>query len=172
MFQEAVPPSLQAIERARHLLARINAEDGTILDAALAPDMFTCAEQLRTVGIFGLRCTYTLTGQDWSKDMLGSDFPPGAKGLDARLAVAERQIRALVEADFEGSKARVICHEAGDASLEQSGADYLRLFALHNLWFHLSMAFAVARSRGLPVGKADFDGWHRYAPNFSFISND
>lgn len=170
MYHEAVPPSLQAIERARHLLARIDAEDGTILDAALAPDMFNCAEQLRTVGIFALRCTYTLTGQDWPKDMLGKDFLPGAKGLEARLATADRQVRALTETDFDGAAERRIAHVAGEAHLEQTGADYLHLFALPNLWFHLSMAFAIARSRDLPVGKADFDGWHTYAPGFSFVS--
>ena len=170
MYHEAVTPSLQAIERARHLLARIDAENGTIFEAALAPDMFNCAEQLRTVGIFALRCTYTLTGQDWPKDMLGKTFLPGAKGLDARLALADQQVRALSEADFDGAAERIIKHVAGDAHLEQNGADYLRLFALPNLWFHLSMAFAIARANDLPIGKADFDGWHAYAPGFSFVS--
>ncbi|RZV99233.1 MAG: DUF1993 family protein [Rhodobacteraceae bacterium] len=169
MFGEAVPPSLQAIDRARHLTARIAAADASVLDAALAPDMFTCAEQLRTVGIFALRCTYTLIGQDWPKDMLGPEFPQGADGLDARLAKAHDQIRALTPADFDGAEARRISHVAGDAQLTQSGANYLRLFALPNLWFHLSMAFAVARAQGLAVGKADYDGWHQYAPGFSFV---
>ena len=79
-------------------------------------------------------------------------------------------VRALTDADFEGAATRQITHVAGDARLEQTGADYLRLFALPNLWFHLSMAFAIARRSGLPVGKADYDGWHQYAPGFSFVS--
>ena len=170
MHDEAVSPSLQAIDRARHLLARIVREDASVLDAALAPDMFDCGEQLRTVGIFALRATFPLCGKDWPKDMLGKDFPAGPEGLDARLAKAEGQVRALTDAHFEGSATRQITHIAGDARLEQIGTDYLRLFALPNLWFHLSMAFAIARRFGLPVGKADYDGWHQYAPGFSFVS--
>ena len=170
MYTEAVPPSLQAVERARHLLACIIAEQPDVLDAALAPDMFNCAEQLRTVGIFSLRCTYTLCGHDWPKDMLGPDFPDGAAGLDARLSKAEEQVRALTAAEFDGADTRTIHHIAGDAHLEQIGTEYLRQFALPNLWFHLAMAFAIARQSGLSVGKADYDGWHQYAPGFSFVS--
>ncbi len=170
MYDEAVPPSLQAIERARRLLARIVAEQSDVLGFALAPGMFDCTAQLRTVGIFALRSTYTLCGREWPKDMLGPDFPNGAEGLDARLAKAAEQIRALTSADFEGAESRTIKHVAGDARLEQLGTEYLQLFALPNLWFHLSMAFAIARQSGLTVGNADYDGWHEYAPGFSFVS--
>ena len=76
---------------------------------------------------------------------------------------------ALTPADFAGAETRVIAHKAGDAVLSQAGGDYLRLFALPNLWFHLAMAFAIARASGVPVGKADYDGWHSYAPGFSFV---
>ena len=169
MFSEAVPPSLQAIDRARHLLDRIGSEAPDVLTAALAPDMFDCGTQLRTVGIFALRCTYPLCGQEWPKAMIGQDFPEGPAGLDARLALAADQVRVLTPDDFSGAATRKVAHIAGDAHLMQTGAAYLRLFALPNLWFHLSMAFAIARQAGLPIGKADYDGWHAYAPGFSFV---
>lgn len=169
MYAEAVLPSLQAIDRARHLLGRIGAEAPQVLDATLAPDMFDCKTQLRTVAIFALRSTYPVCGRDWPRDIFGTGFAEGAAGLDARLALAADQVRALTPEDFAGAADRQVTHVAGDANLTQTGADYLRLFALPNMWFHLSMAFAMARQAGLPIGKADYDGWHAYAPGFSFV---
>ncbi len=43
------------------------------------------------------------------------------------------------------------------------GNDYLVQFALPNFYFHLSMAYALLRQAGVPLGKMDFLGplsWH------------
>ncbi len=53
-------------------------------------------------------------------------------------------------------------HVAGEASLEQSTADYIARFALPNMLFHLTMAYAGMRQGGVEIGKADFDGLHAY----------
>ena len=53
-------------------------------------------------------------------------------------------------------------HVAGEASLEQSTADYIARFALPNMLFHLTMAYAGLRHGGVKIGKADFDGLHEY----------
>src|SRR5690606_32576709 len=127
-----------------------------LLAAQLAPGMFDCGTQLRTVGIFALRATFPLAGKEWPKNILRDAFPDGAEGLDARLRLAAEQVGTLTPGDFDGAAAREIAHRAGDADLVQSGEDYLRLFALPNLWFHLSMAFAILRAEGMDVGKSDF----------------
>ena len=171
MYDAAVPPSLHAIARARHLLARVQAAgDPALLERQLVPGMFDAGAQLRTVGIFALRATYPLCGRDWPREMLTGDFPPGPTGLDARLGVASEQVMALTRDDFDGAADRQIHHNAGDAELTQRGQEYLTLFALPNLWFHLSMSYAILRQAGLEIGKADFDGFHDYAPGFSFVS--
>jgi hypothetical protein len=38
----------------------------------------------------------------------------------------------------------------------------LQQYALPNFFFHLSMVYALLRQQGLPLSKADFDGWHVY----------
>jgi hypothetical protein len=170
MYEEAVPPALHAIERALHILKRVRDEGREeLLSAQLAPDMFDCGAQLRSVGIFALRATFPFSGQEWPKDIVRDGFPAGPEGLEARLRLAADQIRSLDPASFEDAETRRITHKAGDAELTQQGAEYLRLFALPNLWFHLSMAFAILRANGMEVGKADYDGWHSYAPGFSFV---
>ena len=170
MYRDAVPPGLHGIARARHLVARAcEAGREDALDAQLAGGMFDAAAQFRTVGIFALRATYPLTGRDWPRDIVAAGFPGGAEGLDARLGLAAEQVRALGPEDFEGAGSRTIRHQAGDAELTQRAGDYLTLFALPNLWFHLSMGYAILRQAGLAIGKADFDGFHAYAPNVRFV---
>ncbi|MCG7625053.1 DUF1993 family protein [Epibacterium sp. Ofav1-8] len=53
-------------------------------------------------------------------------------------------------------------HVAGEALLEQPTADYIARFALPNMLFHLTMAYAGLRHGGLKIGKANFDGLHEY----------
>jgi hypothetical protein len=49
-----------------------------------------------------------------------------------------------------------------------AGADFLHLFGLPNFFFHLTMGYAALRAAGVPLGKADFDGFHAYPADFRF----
>ena len=95
-------------------------------------------------------------------------FDSGIFGLKSRIGHATGQIGLLKPADFDGANARIISHRAGFADLTQTAPDYLHQFALPNLWFHLTMAYATLRHAGVPLGKADFDGLHSYPAGFSF----
>lgn len=41
--------------------------------------------------------------------------------------------------------------------------DYLLHYALPNFFFHTTTAYGILRYVGLPLGKADFDGYHAYS---------
>ena len=164
----ALPPCLQALERAEGLLARARAAAGDdpealarLMSARLHPEMFDLRGQLQTVAIFALRATYPLLGRDWPRAPEGAD-------IAGRLAFAREALLALSPDDFVGAEDRIVRHKAGFADLQQTGIDYLQRFALPTLWFHLVMAYAILRLEGVPVGKADFDGLHAYPEGFSF----
>lgn len=160
LYDAAVPPVRMALARAGHLLDLAAASPVAVplLTARLAPDMMNAAGQIRTVGGFALRATFPLTGRPVPQARFADDL----RGLRAQLAFAAAEIARLTPADFADAARRRIRHRAGEAELDQSGADYLQLFALPNLWFHVAMAYAIFRAEGLPVGKADFDGLHAY----------
>jgi hypothetical protein len=48
--------------------------------------------------------------------------------------------------------------EIGDLALQFTGANYVRDFALPNLLFHVTTAYAILRNRGVAIGKRDFLG--------------
>jgi uncharacterized protein len=160
LFAAAVPPARQAVAQAVHLLDLIARSVAPLdhLAGRLAPDMMDCAGQLRTTGGFALRATFPLT----RREMPVARFSDDLRGLRAGLVFAGAEIAALGPQDFAGAAGRPVAHRAGEADLVQAAGDYLHLFALPNLWFHLAMAYAILRQRDVPVGKADFDGWHRY----------
>jgi uncharacterized protein len=132
--------------------------------AARIADSFPAGQQFATAIGFTLRVAYPLAGRD-VPELHG---PTDAKGLMARIGVADAALRALSEQDFVGAEARVIRHQAGQAVLEQRGADFLYLYGLPNFFFHLTMGYAALRAAGVDLGKADFDGFHAYAAGFRF----
>lgn len=69
---------------------------------------------------------------------------------------------------FDGPHDRICRDRAGFADIALPADEYLNLYILPNFYFHFSMAYAIARSGGAAIGKGDFDGYHAYAPGFSF----
>ena len=92
----------------------------------------------------------------------------GHLGLGRLIVAARQELQGLDPADFAAAHDRPIRHRAGFAELDQTGAEFLHLFGMPNFLFHATMAFAVLRQQGLPIGKADFDGQHDYPPGFRF----
>ena len=63
------------------------------------------------------------------------------------------------------------CPEASvltGGELDLPAAEYFHMYAVPNFFFHYSMVYAIARQGGVPVGKSDFDGYHRYPSGFTF----
>lgn len=55
-----------------------------------------------------------------------------------------------------------ILAEAGQATHAMPASEYLLHYALRNFFFHTTTAYAILQHVGVPVGKADFDGYHVY----------
>lgn len=162
------PPSqlfLHYLSRLKDLLHRIDVVDATIAGKRLHPDMFPLLQQARTAVGFTLRASCPLAGRDIVSFTLGEcTLPNVLSEIDATVDY----LSSLREADFSDIDTRRIRTVAGFAELEMSGGDYYLMYAVPNFFFHYSMVYAIARQAGVPVGKADFDGYHVYPPGFSF----
>jgi hypothetical protein len=146
----------------RHYLSRISAMVEAAGPEALATqiaDAFPASQQFATAAGFALRIACPLAGRE---------VPDLPQALGPRLAVARAMLGAMAPADFDGAETRIIRHRAGFADLEQTGADFLHLYGLPNFFFHLTMGYAALRQAGVPLGKADFDGFHSYPADFHF----
>jgi hypothetical protein len=129
-------------------------DPANLLQARLAPDMFTLSRQIQSV-CDGVKFTAArLGGKDAPK------HPDGELGLDelrARIRSVLDFVGGFKEADFAGAEERVIPlgFMPGKGLI---GSDYLHQMNLPNTYFHLAMAYAILRHNGVDVGKMDFLG--------------
>ena len=132
-----------------------------LLAARLHPDMLPFAQQVRAAVSFSLRGCCPLAGLEVA------DFSAAAS-LQEQIAQTMRYLKAIPAERFDGPLERLCRDRAGFADIALPADEYLNLYILPNFYFHFSMAYAIARSQGAAIGKGDFDGYHAYAPGFSF----
>lgn len=162
LHAEAMPPLLQALRALHRVLDAVGrlpaAQADAALQARLADDMMNLAQQVETACFMTLRTAFPLAGRPLPAF---GDEPRTADGLRQRVTRAEALLRALPPADF-ATPPRRVQERAGQADLDLPPPEFLRRFALPNVAFHVSMAYAIARAQGARLGKGDFDGLHTY----------
>jgi hypothetical protein len=148
----------------RHYLARVQEMvelAGPEKLRAQVADAFPAARQFSTAAGFALRIACPLAGRE---------VPDMPQALAPRLAVVRATLGAMRPEEFAGAEALRIRHKAGFAELEQGGEQFLYLYGLPNFFFHVTMGYAALRGAGVALGKADFDAFHAYPPDFRFES--
>lgn len=149
-----------ALQRLAQVLARVQAQGpqgAALLQARLAADMLPLQAQAETATHLALRIGCPLAGRP-VPDF--GDFGPGLDGLQQRVARARAVLAGL---PTDAAAPDRLPEQAGQAALSLPPAAFALQFGLPNLWFHLSMVYAIARAHGVPLGKADLDGFHVYA---------
>jgi uncharacterized protein len=136
-------------------------DPAALLDARLAPDMYPLAMQVR------LACDHAKNG---TARLIGLEPPPFAEveptlsELQARIARTIEYLGGVPEAAFAGAAEREIRMplQAG-LSLEMTGLQFLRDWALPHFYFHVVTAYDILRHHGVALGKRDFMAHIGYA---------
>lgn len=59
---------------------------------------------------------------------------------------------------IDGSEDREVVVKTRNSEMRFTGQSYLLTFALPNFFFHVTIAYAILREQGVPIGKMDFLG--------------
>ncbi len=168
LYQTALPVFLRYLDRLRDVVNVADAhvrdqhlEAADLLGARLAPDMLPFETQVLIAANFALRACFPLAGQAIPPY---GDFPATFDGLRARIARVVELLKSLEPAQFEGDEERLIESKAGNAIVVLPAREFLLHYAFPNFFFHVTTAYAILRSRGVAIGKAQFDGYHCYTP--------
>lgn len=161
------PPRLflHYLDRLKALLQRIEAFDANIALNRLYPDMAPLVQQARSAIDFTLRTSCPLAGREIISFGSGE---PTLHGVLEELDLTMTYLAAIPDAEFAAMDTIRVHTVAGFAGLTMPGSEYYLLYAVPNFFFHYTMVYAIARQAGVPLGKADFDGYHTYPPGFSF----
>ncbi|WP_300060562.1 DUF1993 family protein [uncultured Roseobacter sp.] len=144
------------LDRCAHLLHCIGRapNPANLLSTQLAADSFDTGTHLAIAIQFAARAAGPPAGMGVPEIPKETNVP--------RLLQYQQDVAVLIGRIAPDQLRYVVSHTAGEATLSQEPDDYVIRFALPNMIFHMSMAYAALRLNGLALGKADFDGLHKY----------
>jgi hypothetical protein len=125
-----------------------------LLNDRLAPDMKPFIYQVQSA------CDYVKAGAGW----LSGQMPPSHADTEQTMDEVRARIRKTLafaenveEAGYAGAAERKISLPWKTGKV-LTGSDYLLQITIPNVYFHLSMAYAILRRNGVNLGKMDFLG--------------
>jgi len=156
---------LRYLNQLEKILHKVADHGQDITGNRLHPDMLPLLLQAKTAIGFTLRTCCPLAGRPI---VSFTDDDASLASALRELAATKAYLAAIPPQDFGGIDALRVSTAAGFADLDLPGWEYYLMYALPNFFFHLSMVYALARQAGVPIGKADFDGYHKYPSGFTF----
>jgi uncharacterized protein len=160
MYQASVPVFQKMLGNLDHLFDKALADaaarkydPSVLLQARLAPDMFTFTRQVQIAADHAKGAPSRLAGVDVPRY---EDTETSFEQLKARLQKTRDYLGSLQAAQIDGSEDRVITLKSGPRELSFTGLNYLLMYALPNFYFHYTTAYAILRHNGVPVGKTDY----------------
>jgi len=130
-------------------------DPAVLLNARLAPDMFTLTRQVQIATDMASRGAARLSGDEVKST---EDNEKSIEELQARIARVRDYLDAIPADKFAGAEDRQITITTRRGELAFTGLAYLRDFVLPNLYFHVTTTYNILRHNGVELGKADFLG--------------
>ena len=127
----------------------------SLMDARLHPDMHALAYQVQRASDATRFFVARIAGID-NPPMEDKEttFPE----LKARIAATIAYLETVPRERIDGKEKIDVELKTPRATILFKGLPYLLEFALPNLFFHVTTAYALLRHQGVPVGKMDFIG--------------
>ncbi len=130
-------------------------DPATLLDSRLVADMYPLRAQVQFACDFAKGAVARLGQHDVPRF---ADDEQSFADLAQRIAATLAIIDQADPPRFDDREEKEIALTFAGQPMAFGGADYLTLFALPSMLFHISIAYALIRAAGVPIGKADFLG--------------
>jgi uncharacterized protein len=161
MYYEVVSQCTQSLKTLEGWLDKVekhaaakNFDVDVLMNARLAPDMKDFIYQVQSASDYVKAAAAWLSGQT----------PPRHEDNEKTIDEVRTRIRKTVafaesvkKAQYEGASDRKVCLSWAPGKV-LGGEDYLLQMTIPNVYFHISMAYAILRNNRVDVGKMDFLG--------------
>lgn len=162
LYDASVPVFLRGLGQLSFLLEKglahaqsTGIDPTTLVNARLAPDMFTLAGQIQSASDASKLGTARLAGITAPSF---ADTETTYEELLARVAKTVDFIKGVDRALIDGAEERAITIKTRGNEVQFTAQRYLLQWALPNFMFHVVTAYGVLRHSGVPVGKLDYLG--------------
>ena len=165
MYQASAPVFIRMLSNLAAILDKAQAhadakkfDSANYLGARLAPDMLPFSKQVQIACDAAKGAMARLAGVEIPKH---ADTEASIAELKARIATVIDYVRSFKPEQINGTEGKEIVLKLGpkqDFILNFTGITFLQGFALGNLYFHITTAYALLRHMGVDLGKQDFLG--------------
>lgn len=148
--------SLSIIVKKTEAFAKENGKsDADLLQDRLIGDMHPFVKQVQIACDHAKGAMARISGM---QNPVFEDAETTFDELQERIARTAEFVKSFKPADLDGHEDVSVTIRYPGAELNFKAQDYLVHYALPNFYFHVSMAYAIARKNGVSVGKANFMG--------------
>lgn len=162
MYQASAPVFLRALDNLSAILKKGEAfatakkiDPSVLLTSRLYPDMLPLTKQIQIVSDVSKGAIARLSGIE---NPSFADNEASFAELQERIAKTAAFIKTANEKQIDGTEKKSINLKVGGNDLAFEGQQYLLHFAIPNVFFHVSIAYAILRHNGVELGKKDFLG--------------
>jgi len=162
MYQASAPRLINSMRNLSAILDKTQAyidakkiDPAALLQFRLFPDMLNLTRQIQIA---------TDTAKGVVARLAGVDIPAyednetSVAELQARIAKTIAFIEGFTPAQIDGTEDKAIVTKRGDKETHYTGMQFLLGHAIPNVYFHVSIAFAILRHNGVEIGKRDYLG--------------
>jgi len=160
LYDVSIPVYIRMLGNLAHFLDKADAhaqeagvDPATYADASLGHGMFNLARQIQLASD---------SAKGGAARLAGIEAPamPDEEKTFPELVVRIQKTIAFLEGikreQVDGREDAEIVLKLPSRSMEFTGLSFLTTFSLPNFLFHVTTAYAILRSQGVPLGKMDF----------------
>ncbi|MDX1921612.1 MAG: DUF1993 domain-containing protein [Alphaproteobacteria bacterium] len=162
MYQASIPVITrelgilsEILKKGEALAAAKKIDPSVLINARLAPDMLPLAKQIQIASDVTKGGIARLAGAEIPSY---ADTETTFAELQERIAKTIKFVSGFTAAQIDGSEEKTISLKVGGQDMQMKGQQYLLGFVLPNLFFHITIAYAILRHNGAELGKRDFLG--------------
>lgn len=155
VFSRMLTNLLAVLDKAEADAATRKIDLNVFVNDRLAPDMLPFKKQIQIATDHAKGAVCRLAGKpvpSWEDD------EETYEQLKARLRKALELLATAKADEIDGSEERDITLKTSKGDIVFKGQEYLLTRAMPNFYFHVTMAYAILRHNGAPIGKSDYLG--------------
>jgi uncharacterized protein len=161
-YQQMLGSLSGLLEKAATYCERTGITPQALIQARLADDMHPFAYQVKSAAVHSIGAIEGVRAGVFRPDH--TEPPEDLDGLNQRIRETITALEAVQREEVDNFIGRDMRFEIETRHVDFLAEEFLLSFSQPNFYFHVTTAYDILRTNGVPVGKRDFLGrWRRKA---------